>query len=370
MEQNSYITLAEDNATIILSGEWIISNLEGISAQIDAIASRYPDMSFQKICGKKLQKLDTACCSVLFLRISSLKNVKLEDFKDTHSAIFNMIRERVTLKVDLKSEEILNPVQEIGQSALVVFAFLSKLIAFIGEVSCSLIAVILNPFKFRFKEFVAQLELAFVNAIPIVCLVTFLIGVVIAYLFASQTERFGVGIFIVDAVSLGMCREFSPLIVAVILAGRSGSAFTAQLGTMKLNEEIDAMQMLGMSPLRSLVLPRLFALIIAMPCLVFIGDIVGIAAGGFVADYYLGITPPTFIDRLQSVLKLKSVMVGLIKAPVFAIFVALIGCRLGLDTENNARSIGLNTTASVVQSIVSVILLNAAFAIIFVELGI
>jgi phospholipid/cholesterol/gamma-HCH transport system permease protein len=162
----------------------------------------------------------------------------------------------------------------------------------------------------------------------------------------------------------------SPIIVAIIVAGRSGSAFTAQIGAMRINEEIDALRTLGLSAMQVLIMPRFLALVIAMPLLVFIGDVVGIAGALIVADVKLGITPVTFIERLNVVLTIKSFFVGLVKAPVFAAFIAVIGCRMGMSVEMNARSLGLSTTSTVVQSIVSVILLNAAFAVIFVELGI
>jgi phospholipid/cholesterol/gamma-HCH transport system permease protein len=203
-----------------------------------------------------------------------------------------------------------------------------------------------------------------------VALVTFLIGVVVAYLSAMQLQKYGANIFIVDGIGLTMARELSPVLVAIIVAGRSGSAFTAQIGAMKINEEIDALQALGLSPIHVLVLPRLIALILAMPLLTFVGDVIGIAGGALIANEMLGITPITFYERLQTVLPLKAYLVGLGKAPVFAAVIALIGCRMGFRVENTATSVGINTTSTVVQSIVSVILLDAAFAVIFQKLGI
>jgi phospholipid/cholesterol/gamma-HCH transport system permease protein len=220
------------------------------------------------------------------------------------------------------------------------------------------------------KELFIQLEQCGLNAVPVVTLVMFLIGTVIAYLFAGQIEKYGANIFIVDGVTIAICRELSPVIVAIIVAGRSGSAFTAQLGTMKLNEEVDALFTLGLSRMRVLIIPRVTALFICLPILVAVGDLIGILGGIAVADFRLGVLPETFIQRMHEVLKIKHVMVGLIKAPIFAIFIAIIGCKMGLTVENNARSVGLNTTSTVVQSIVSVILLNAGFAVLFVELGI
>ena len=157
--------------------------------------------------------------------------------------------------------------------------------------------------------------------------------------------------------------------MAIIVAGRSGSAYTAQIGAMKLNEEVEALVTLGLQPMHVLVLPRIAALIVALPILVFVGDFVGIAGGMFIAEHKLGVTNATFLDRLQVAVPVRHFILGAIKAPVFAIFIAIIGCQMGLRAENNARSIGLATTSTVVQSIVSVILLDAAFAILFVELG-
>jgi phospholipid/cholesterol/gamma-HCH transport system permease protein len=167
-----------------------------------------------------------------------------------------------------------------------------------------------------------------------------------------------------------MTREFAPIIVAVIVAGRSGAAFTAQLGAMKLTEETDAIRTLGLSPMDVLVLPRVIALMVAMPLLVFIGDLMSLSGAIVVADSMLDVTPTTFIARLRDGLDIAHPLVGLAKAPVFALVIAVIGCRMGMSVERDTRAVGMATTSTVVQSIVSVILLDAAFAVFFQELGI
>jgi len=167
-----------------------------------------------------------------------------------------------------------------------------------------------------------------------------------------------------------VCRELSPLLVAVIVAGRSGAAFTAQIGTMKVQEEIDAISTLGLSPIQVLVLPRLVAITVALPLLVFVGDLAGIAGGMLIAAWQLEIFATTFLDRLHGVLPLSAPVVGLVKAPVFAAFIALIACRMGMLVARDARSVGINTTSTVVQSIVWVIVLDAVFAVVFQQLGI
>ena len=229
---------------------------------------------------------------------------------------------------------------------------------------------ILHPHTVRMRELTAQFEQVCLNAIPVVALVTLLIGVVIAYLLGLQAEQFGANIFVVDGVGIGATREFAPIIVAVIVAGRSGAAFTAQLGSMRLTEETDAIRTLGLSPLDVLVLPRVIALMIAMPLLVFVGDVMSLVGAMLIAQPMLDITPTTFVARLRDTLDISHPLVGLAKAPVFALVIAVIGCRMGMSVERDTRAVGMATTSTVVQSIVSVILLDAAFAVFFQEIGV
>lgn len=365
------IRIEQGSKILIPHGAWNLKNLPSIFQSIRPLINKEDKVAFD---GSSLLALDTAGALVL-LRMArpegnTLSDIQLRNFSAPHLNIVDLVRNRLQTKDGLLHHEELGAIQAIGAASIEIWKKILQLISFLGESITAFWAVLLKPKLLRFKELFAQLEYVLVDAIPIVALVTYLIGVVVAYLFASQIERYGANIFIVDGVALAMCRELSPIIVAIIVAGRSGSAFTAQIGTMKLNEEVDALRTIGLSPMQVLVLPRVLALVIAMPALVFIGDIVGIFGGLMIADFYLGVTPQTFIDRLQTVLPLRSFIVGLVKAPVFACFIALIGCRMGLVVENNARSVGINTTSTVVQSIVSVILLNAAFAVIFIELGI
>ncbi|WP_296755970.1 ABC transporter permease, partial [Thiobacillus sp.] len=193
---------------------------------------------------------------------------------------------------------------------------------------------------------------------------------VFAYLLGDQAQQYGANIFVVDGLLLAILREISPVIVAVLVAGRTGAAITAQIGTMKITEEIDAIATLGLSPLAVLVIPRIVALLLAMPLLVFIGDIAGIAGGMLIAQEQLDISHHMFMDRLTDVILPKTLLVGLFKAPVFALFIALIACRMGLAVTRDARSVGANTTSTVVQSLVAIIILNAIFAVMFVKLEI
>ncbi|MFN8390062.1 MAG: MlaE family lipid ABC transporter permease subunit [Bdellovibrionota bacterium] len=358
---------------LLLHGSWRLPHVEEISAQLRPAASSIGAQPLE-VDASELDEIDTAGALLLF-RYLLPKGVKrtelaISGLSDAHASIINLVKQSYQDPVGLRAQDDIGFFGKVGQSAFRVRDVLMSLTSFFGELAVEVARTVRHPRILRAKELFVQLELSGIDAIPIVCLVTFLIGIVVAYLFGIQIQKYGANIFIVDAVGLAMCRELSPILVAIILAGRSGSAFTAQIGTMKLNEEVDAMITLGLSPMSVLVVPRVFALMLAMPLLVFVGDLMGIIGSMVIADLRLDITGVTFLQRLQAVLPVRSFFVGLFKAPVFALFIGVIGCRMGFAVENNARSVGLNTTSTVVRSIVAVILLNAAFAVIFQELKI
>ncbi len=257
----------------------------------------------------------------------------------------------------------------VGTQTITIFRQLCNVISLLGEVVLVGTGAVVSPRHFRGAELMTQLYSVCLMAIAVVSLVTFLIGVVVAYLFSLQAARYGANIFVVDGVGLAMLRELCPILVAVVVAGRTGSAFTAQIGAMKMNEELDALEMLGLSTYSVVVVPRVVALILAMPLLVFVGDCVGMIGAALIARNFLGITPSFFLDRFLQVIPLKAYLIGVIKAPVFGLVVGLIACSMGLSVERNAQSLGMRTTSTVVQSIVAVIILNAAFAVVCATIG-
>jgi phospholipid/cholesterol/gamma-HCH transport system permease protein len=214
------------------------------------------------------------------------------------------------------------------------------------------------------------MEATGVDAMPIVGLLSFLIGIVFAYQGADQLRRFGAEIYTVNLLGIAVLRELGVLMTAIILAGRSGSAFTAQIGTMKVNEEVDAMQVLGLDPIEVLVLPRLFALLVTLPLLAFFANVMGLFGGALMTYFSLDMTFPSFLRQLHFFMPGWSFWIGVLKAPVFAAIIALTGCYEGLRTERSAESVGRLTTLSVVESIFLVIVLDAAFSIVFSKLGI
>ncbi|HTQ14530.1 MAG TPA: MlaE family lipid ABC transporter permease subunit [Rhizomicrobium sp.] len=240
------------------------------------------------------------------------------------------------------------------------------LVGFLGRITVETWEAILSPRReLPWPAFVHQIEETGVTALPIVGMLAFLLGVVLAYQGADQLRRFGAEIYTIDFLGVGFLRELGGLVTAIIIAGRSGSAFTAQIGTMRVNEETDAMQTIGLNIAEVLVLPRVLGLVIALPLLTFYADVVGIV-GGMVMTYFdLGITIPAFMRELQGAINFNTLMVGLIKAPVFAFVIALVGCFEGMRVERNADSVGKLTTRSVVESIFLIIALDAMFSIVF-----
>jgi len=295
---------------------------------------------------------------------------ELRAFQPQHRALLELVAQHCAATAAAPGPRREGVFEFAGRGTLVLWGHVVGLLDFIGRLVFELAALMGSPGRWRWLELGAQVRDIFVGAIPIVAAMLFLLGVVFAYLLGSQAQQYGANIFVVDGLLLAILREVSPVIVAVLVAGRSGAAITAQIGTMKVTEEIDAITTLGLSPLAVLVIPRIVALLLALPLLVFIGDVAGIAGGILVTQGQLDISYSMFMDRVTEVLDLKTLVVGLGKAPVFAVFIGLIACRMGLAVSRDARSVGANTTSTVVQSLVAIIVLNAAFAIAFVELDI
>lgn len=258
--------------------------------------------------------------------------------------------------------EVGEKVTEFGRGSL-------SLIGFLGAVLAGFAGIVRHPSRFRFRALVRQMELVGVSSLPIVALMSFLIGIVVAQQGAAQLAQFGAEIFTINLTGRLTLRELGVLMTAIMVAGRSGSAFAAQLGTMRLTEEIDAMRTIGVSPMEVLVIPRILASVLMLPLLGFFAACMAILGGAFISNFTLGIPFWTFLSRIQEVVPLYDLWVGLVKAPVFGLIVALTGCYQGLQVEGNAEEVGLRTTQAVVQAIFMVIVLDAFFAVFFSEIG-
>ena len=251
---------------------------------------------------------------------------------------------------------------EIGHACLAMAHML-------GAVTTALIRVIAKPRTFRLTSMVHHLDNVGWRAVPIVLLITFLIGCIIAQQGIFHFRKFGADIFVVDMVGILVLREIGVLIVCVMVAGRSGSAYTAELGAMKMREEIDALRTMGFDPIEVLILPRIIALIIAVPALTFVGSMAALYGGGLVAWLYGGIDPDIFLSRLKEAISLAHFKVGMIKAPFMALVIGVVACVQGLEVRGSAESLGQQTTASVVQAIFLVIVLDGVFAMFFASIG-
>ena len=289
-------------------------------------------------------------------------------------ALIAVVRSNLPQDADTRTapgvrQRVLAALDRLGRQVESAGKGLVDLLGFFGLVVARLVGTILHPSRLRVTALVHHMQEAGMNAVPIVALLSFLIGIVLAFQGADQLTQFGAEIFVVDLISLSILRELGILLTAIIVAGRSASAFTASIGSMKMREEIDAMRTLGLDPIELLVLPRVLALFIMLPLLGFIADIAGLFGGALMSWYQLGVSPGMFMTRLLET-DVSHFLVGISKAPFFAVIIAVIGCFQGMRVEGNTESLGRLTSRSVVQAIFMVILADATFSIFFAAVGI
>ena len=269
-----------------------------------------------------------------------------------------------------KPRSFVDWVADLGAGAEEVFNESLDLVAFFGEFVLALGRVILRPRRFRWKPLLVHIEQTGINALPIVGLISFLVGVVLAYQGADQLRRFGAQIFTVNMVGVSVLREMGILLTAIVVAGRSGSAFTAQIGTMQVSEEVDALRTMGLDPMEVLAIPRVAALVISLPLLTFFADLMGLLGGGLMCVLLVDISFGQYLGLLNNAINATQFWVGMVKAPVFAILIALVGCFEGLRVSGSAESVGKMTTRAVVEGIFLVIIFDALFSVLFSILSI
>jgi phospholipid/cholesterol/gamma-HCH transport system permease protein len=357
------ILQTEDKRIVLyLRGAWHLSSLAAADALLKMVTSA------THINGASLTALDTAAAGLLLSFAQRSPGLEWEGFSDSHQRVLSLVRTRLNQAGEKPATSLREALGRLGVRAWKTGQLLLGHIDYLGRIFVSIMSLFGQPKALRWRETASQFQQIGLNAMPVVMLVTFLIGIVFAYLLGLQAQQYGANLYVVDGVAIGMARELAPIIVATIVAGRSGAAFTAQLGTMRLTEEIDAIRTLGLSPMYVLVLPRVLAITAALPLLVFLGNVASLGGAMAVCASMLEVTPTTFIERVHLGLDLDHVYAGLIKAPAFALAIAVIGCRMGMSVSRDTRSIGMSTTSTVVQSIVAVILLDAGFAVFFEEI--
>jgi phospholipid/cholesterol/gamma-HCH transport system permease protein len=296
---------------------------------------------------------------------------KIAGLSENYSSLVDEVRRvKAAPPARTASVGITGMLDQIGRNVAGFGTTLVGLIDMLGAVLAATGRVIIHPSGFRLTSTVHHLEQVCWRAVPIVGLITFLIGCIISQQGIFHFRQFGADIFVVDMLGVLVLREIGVLLVAIMVAGRSGSAYTAELGSMKMREEIDALRTMGFDPIEVLILPRLLALIIALPILAFLGDIAALVGGGLVASAYGGIDTEAFMLRLRDAISIDHFTVGLIKAPVMAAVIGIVACVEGLAVEGSAESLGQHTTSSVVQGIFLVIVMDGVFAIFFASIGI
>lgn len=358
----------EGQYRLSLCGNWCYDNAATLDALIKALKPEHKGVSI--IDCSSLTVLDTAGAILirrLTIVLSKCGMVMRAGLSPKHEKLLAQVEgqfERVRIQED-EGNLFLDMLAEMGAYTVTVITAFGRLIGFVGFVLNRTVQLLWHPRRLRIAPLVHQIELVGLRALGIVGLISFLIGAVMVSQSAVQLEKFNATIFVVDLVGISQLRELGVLLTAIIIAGRSGSAFTAQIGSMKLREEIDAMHTLGMHHIDVLVIPRFLALLIALPILTFFADIIGLAGGAALAWAQLDIVPTTFIMRLSEAVDLNTFLVGMIKAPFFAAVIAITACYHGLLVEGSSDSVGEHTTLSVVQSIFMVIAMDAFFAIFF-----
>ncbi len=347
-------------------GDWTLAGIEGLDARLRAV--RWPTGGIE-LDGSGIGAIDTTGALLLLNLIAELERtrgpVRLVDLREEDRALLDLVRERRASAGALAAVPALPGfLERLGRTILYHLGNCAAFLAFIGEAAMALGRLALHPGRFRWRALFGNIETAGVNALPIIALLSFMMGVVIAYQGGRQLEFYGANIFIVELVALTMLRALAPLITAIIVAGRTGSSYTAQIGTMQITEEVDALRTIGIPPLDLLVVPKLLALTVALPLLTVFADALSVFGGMVMAQTLLDVGFGDFLERLPKVVTLTSFLLGVSKAPVFAAIIALVGCYQGFRVRGGADSVGRQTTVSVVQSIFLVIAADALFSVV------
>lgn len=362
------------SVTLFLKGNWTVFSLPGIEKEMEKLS--FKDTVQVTLDGKELENFDTSAAWYLdsFMIYLRAKNISIEmlRFREGHRRIL----ERVSGLPHDKEEQYapISPANEfftaIGRQIDRIRLDCVRWIVFFGEFLISIVSRIFHPSRLRFRNIIFHINDVGIKAIPIIVLMSFSIAFVTGYQGASQLQKFDATIYTIDLIVLSTLREMGVLITAIMLAGRSGSAFAAQLGTMKLNEEVDALQTMGVSSFEVLVLPRILAILISLPLLTILADMMGLLGGYVFSSSFLGYSHLQFFSRIQEVADMQQFYVGLCKAPVFAILIGIVGCMQGLQARGSAEDVGRKTITAVVQSIFLVVVADAVFSIIFTKMGI
>lgn len=375
-----HVALASEAGVLRLavSGSWTVRDAARMErALADLRLPRGAEAAAQgEIDLSGLERLDTAGAWLLNKTVNLWAGLGLASrfvgVQEPHAILLDEVRAHTPDAANLARTRTSPPsiVTDLGRASTQIASFVYALVGFLGAVTGSIAGTLMRPWRFRATSFMHHLEHAGLRALPIISLICILIGAVIMQQGAVQLEHYGAEAYAVNLVAILSLREVGVLLTAIMVAGRSGSAFTAEIGSMKMREEIDAMRTLGINPMETLVVPRVLALLVALPLLTFVADIMCLLGGGIVAVVMLGIEPLDYVIRLHDAIVPRHFFVGMIKTPLAAFSIALIGCLEGLKVRGSAESLGFHVTSAVVKSIFVVIILDAVFALFLSAIGI
>ena len=358
-----------------IAGPWTLAHYADLERRVEALSASVPEGTQVDLAA--LSELDTAGASLLVRLLGTKRLADLARAGDALPPARRALLETVGKALDAyqrpksahRPPAVMELLARIGRTMEGVWRQQLQLLGFIGLTLETLAHGLLRPRRWRITSLVSHVEQTGLDAVPIVALLTFMVGAVVAFLGSTVLADFGATIYTVDLIAFSFLREFGVLLTAILMAGRTASAFTAQIGSMKANEEIDAIRALGLDPVELLVLPRVMALLVSLPLLTFLAMLSGLAGGAVVCALTLDISPTMFMTLFKADIGVRHFLVGLSKAPVFAFLIAVIGCLEGFKVSGSAQSVGEHTTSSVVQSIFVVILLDALAALFFMEMG-
>jgi phospholipid/cholesterol/gamma-HCH transport system permease protein len=363
-----------DGLALCAAGPWTAGFaplLERMVAEAEKLRGSRPDIFIDV---SQVSKLDTFGAWLIERLRRSLSQGDAEAMIAGLSANYSSLVDEVrrveeTPDIETRSVSITGMLDQIGRTVVGIGSTIIGLVDMLGAVLAAAGHVLIRPRSFRLTSTIHHLEQVCWRAVPIVVLITFLIGCIISQQGIFHFRRFGADIFVVDMLGVLVLREIGVLLVAIMVAGRSGSAYTAELGSMKMREEIDALRTMGFDPIEVLVLPRMLALVLALPILAFLGAMAALYGGGLVAWLYGGVDPEAFLQRLRDAISIDHFIVGMVKAPVMAAVIGIVACVEGLAVQGSAESLGQHTTASVVKGIFFVIVMDGVFAIFFASIG-
>ncbi len=369
------ITAASDRLELAPIGMWTTAHVETLEGLLSAAAPQALSGRSLTIDMQSVRELDTLGAWLLekLSRSCGERGIEVQflGLPERYRGLFEQIHKVNRRKAEKPGDKnrLMAGLEFVGREAIGIKAEFIAFLEMLAALSFALFRVIARPQNFRFTSAVYHLYRVGWQAIPIMFLITFLIGCIIAQQGIFHFRKFGADAYVVDMVGILVLREIGVLIVSIMVAGRSGSAYTAELGSMKMREEIDALRTMGFDPVDVLILPRVVALVVALPILAFLGSMAALYGGGLVAWLYGGMSPEIFIARLREAVSITHFEVGMIKAPFMALVIGLVACSEGLRVLGSAESLGLQTTNSVVKSIFLVIVLDGAFAIFFASIG-